>query len=207
VGSLFPEPLDPEPTEATVEIGPDLPVPVWEDQPEFRPPERPPSRKRRPPRRTLWGDVRRLAGSVRRRVAILSPDMPRGQRIFRATLAALLLAAVVVFGSVGGRSDPAGAKAAGQEAGAAEQTAPAAAPGFRLKPGKPLRLGDTGPRVKKLQKALVLVGLDPGKTDGAFGDRTAGAVAAFQTSRNLPATGVVDRRTVKQINEVLARPS
>ena len=203
---MFPEPVDPEPTEATVEIRPDVPVPVWEDQPEFRPPQRPPSRKRRPPQRTLWGDLGKLGGSVRRRVAILSPDMPRGQRIFRATLAALLLAVVVVFGfASGGGSKPSGSNPAEQQAGGAEQAAPVAAPAFQLKPGKPLRYGDIGPRVKKLQKALVLIGLDPGKTDGAFGDRTVGAVAAFQTSRNLPATGVVDRRTAKQINQVLAQ--
>jgi len=201
---VFPEPADPEPTEATIEIRPE--VPVWDDQPEYRPRERPPSRKRRPPRRTLWGDLGSLAGSVRRRVAILRPEMPRGHRIFRATLAALLLAVVVVFGfASGGSSERTGTKPADQQAGGAEHAVPSATPAFQLKAGKPLRYGDTGPRVKKLQKALVLIGLDPGKTDGAFGDRTAGAVAAFQTSRNLPATGIVDRRTVKQINQVLAQ--
>ena len=116
-------------------------------------------------------------------------------------MAAALLVAVLLAVGFGERGT--------SSSGAPPPPVPATAPGhgtkpYRLVTGGRLEPGERGPAVRKLQKALILLGMDPGKPDGAYGERTAGAVAAFKTSRGLPADGIVDRRTVRQINRVLA---
>lgn len=116
-------------------------------------------------------------------------------------MAAALLVAVLLAVGFGERGT--------SSSGAPPPPVPATAPGpgtkpYRLVTGGGLEPGERGPAVRKLQKALILLGMDPGKPDGAYGERTAGAVAAFKTSRGLPADGIVDRRTVRQINRVLA---
>ena len=58
-----------------------------------------------------------------------------------------------------------------------------------------LEVGDRGEAVRSLQDLLVAAGFDPGDIDGTFDDDTEEAVAAFQTSRGLEVTGIVDRAT------------
>jgi peptidoglycan L-alanyl-D-glutamate endopeptidase CwlK len=58
-----------------------------------------------------------------------------------------------------------------------------------------LRFGDTGPAVKRLQKALLDAGFSPGAIDGEFFGGTEAAVRAFQMSEGLLADGVAGPRT------------
>jgi peptidoglycan hydrolase-like protein with peptidoglycan-binding domain len=60
-------------------------------------------------------------------------------------------------------------------------------------PGSFPNLGDRGPQVAELQRALIAAGIPvPGGADGIFGSMTAGAVIAFQRNNGLPVNGVVD---------------
>jgi peptidoglycan hydrolase-like protein with peptidoglycan-binding domain len=55
------------------------------------------------------------------------------------------------------------------------------------------QLGDRGPQVAELQRALIAAGIAvPGGADGIFGSMTAGAVISFQRNNGLPVNGVVD---------------
>jgi len=58
---------------------------------------------------------------------------------------------------------------------------------------KPLKNGSKGDLVKQIQKSLKL------KVDGQFGPGTEKAVKAFQSSKGLSATGIVDSNTFKAI--------
>jgi peptidoglycan hydrolase-like protein with peptidoglycan-binding domain len=76
-------------------------------------------------------------------------------------------------------------------------TAPAPTPTTPATPapdaGSFPNLGDRGPRVAELQRALIAAGIPvPGGADGIFGSMTAGAVIAFQRNNGLPVNGVVD---------------
>lgn len=58
-----------------------------------------------------------------------------------------------------------------------------------------LRLGASGPRVRRVQVRLGKLGFNPGAPDGRFGPATEAAVLAFQNSEGLLADGVVGPRT------------
>ncbi len=49
--------------------------------------------------------------------------------------------------------------------------------------------------VRNVEERLMMQGFDPGRVDGVADDRTAGALAAFQRSRGLPETGILDEDT------------
>lgn len=49
--------------------------------------------------------------------------------------------------------------------------------------------------VRRVQERLRDLGFNPGTIDNAFGQNTSRAIAAFQTSRNIPATGLLDEQT------------
>ena len=66
-----------------------------------------------------------------------------------------------------------------------------------------LRVGATGPDVRELQKLLRAVGFPIKKVDGEFGPATKKAVQAFQTARNLEASGTVGRATVAALREAV----
>jgi peptidoglycan hydrolase-like protein with peptidoglycan-binding domain len=53
--------------------------------------------------------------------------------------------------------------------------------------------------VKRVQIALHLHGFDPGPVNGADEGRTQAALAQFQLSRNLPASGSLDDRTLQAL--------
>jgi hypothetical protein len=59
----------------------------------------------------------------------------------------------------------------------------------------PLRMGDSGARVKNLQRQLLVSGADPGPVDGDFGEMTRAAVKIFQLRAGLSPDGVVGPRT------------
>jgi hypothetical protein len=60
-------------------------------------------------------------------------------------------------------------------------------------PFKPIKLGDKGDRVKKLQSFLKL------KADGDFGSLTLTSVKAFQKANKIAETGIVDENTWKAL--------
>jgi hypothetical protein len=76
-----------------------------------------------------------------------------------------------------------------------------AAPAKPTKPAAPaapkefvdLKLGSKGQKVKVVQSALKL------KDDGEFGPATEKAVKAYQKSKGLPETGIVDQKTFKSL--------
>jgi peptidoglycan hydrolase-like protein with peptidoglycan-binding domain len=49
--------------------------------------------------------------------------------------------------------------------------------------------------VREAQRALALLGLEPGPTDGVLGPRTKSALGRFQRAEGLPVTGTLDERT------------
>ena len=63
----------------------------------------------------------------------------------------------------------------------------------------PCRKGDSGSDVKKLQRALKVVGDYDGPIDGSFGDTTEEAVKAFQKSSRLTTDGVAGSATIKEL--------
>jgi len=63
----------------------------------------------------------------------------------------------------------------------------------------PMRKGDSGSDVKKLQRALDIVGAYDGSIDGNFGDLTEEAVKAYQKDKRLTADGVAGNDTIKAL--------
>ena len=59
--------------------------------------------------------------------------------------------------------------------------------------------GDSGSDVKKLQRALRIVGVYEGAIDGSFGDSTEEAVKAFQKDNKLTQDGVAGSATIKAL--------
>jgi len=53
----------------------------------------------------------------------------------------------------------------------------------------------TRPNIKQIQTALRNAGYNPGKVDGKMGKQTRDAIKAFQAANNLPADGVVGKKT------------
>jgi len=67
-----------------------------------------------------------------------------------------------------------------------------------------MKLGDTGPEVVALQKALTTLGVATLTADGNYGPATEKAVASFQQAHGLTADGVAGPKTVDAINAALS---
>ncbi|MEL6605076.1 MAG: peptidoglycan-binding protein [Cyanobacteria bacterium J06614_10] len=63
-----------------------------------------------------------------------------------------------------------------------------------------LRQGDQGADVRVLQRYLSRNGLYPFVIDGVYGQETANAVATYQRIRDLPATGIADEETLRDMD-------
>jgi len=63
----------------------------------------------------------------------------------------------------------------------------------------PMRIGDTGEDVSKLQRALKILGYYNGRIDGSYGHETTVAVISCQKDNGLEADGVAGHETVKTI--------
>ena len=68
-------------------------------------------------------------------------------------------------------------------------TTPVVTPNVAV-PTTPLKPGDTGVQVKRLQRALAQLGYTVGTVDGDYGTSTKTAVEQFQTASNLTADGL-----------------
>lgn len=64
-----------------------------------------------------------------------------------------------------------------------------------MRAGATISQGSSGDDVRRLQRALVRAGLNPGAVDGIFGPQTEAAVRAFQTARGLGVDGIVGPQT------------
>lgn len=67
-----------------------------------------------------------------------------------------------------------------------------------------IRFGDTGDRVKTLQRALITLGYLGGSADGVYGKQTRKAVTAFQRHEKLEADGVAGKKTLKAVQTSLS---
>jgi peptidoglycan hydrolase-like protein with peptidoglycan-binding domain len=63
-----------------------------------------------------------------------------------------------------------------------------------------LRSGDNNADVRALQRYLSRNGLYPFEIDGIYAQETADAVATYQRIRNLPATGIADEETLRDMD-------
>ncbi|MEK7251733.1 MAG: peptidoglycan-binding protein [Actinomycetota bacterium] len=66
--------------------------------------------------------------------------------------------------------------------------------------------GARGTGVVEIQTRLAALGFSPGPADGKYGQRTATAMKAFQTSAALPVTGVTDAATLAALRAADAGP-
>jgi len=130
------------------------------------------------------------------------PGTPSRRLVALVAGISVLLLAVLVIVFQGGDDEPEESAATTQ---AETATAPAseAEPSLQLQEGDALSEGDSGPRVRRLQRALASLEYDV-SPDGAFGPATTAAVRQFQTDSGLDADGVVGAGTVRAINDALA---
>jgi putative peptidoglycan binding protein len=83
------------------------------------------------------------------------------------------------------------------------KTSTAPAPSTAAVPSQPLKLGDIGPQVKILQRALNKLGFSTGTPDGDFGPSTQTAVEQFQASQKLGVDGYVGTQTIAALKKAL----
>lgn len=57
--------------------------------------------------------------------------------------------------------------------------------------------------VLQLQKLLTTLGFMPGKIDGEYGNNTASAVAGFQNTYGIKATGILDENTFQMLKKAI----
>lgn len=69
----------------------------------------------------------------------------------------------------------------------------------------PIIFGMKGNNVLQLQNGLANLGYKLGKIDGVFGSKTFNAVVDFQKSKGIIGTGIVNKDTIKVINDVLIK--
>ncbi|CAM3999187.1 L,D-transpeptidase family protein [Nocardiopsis rhodophaea] len=119
---------------------------------------------------------------------------------YAARLAAVSLSAAVAL-PLGGVAAHAGAVGAVPTASAPELSAPA----FRLFSSE-LRIGDSGPEVKRLQQRLMDLGYWLDTADGEFGGLTLHAVWALQKAAGIDRDGIVGPITRKALDNGV-RPS
>ena len=87
---------------------------------------------------------------------------------------------------------------------AAHQATPAPAQAAGTPAAPALTTGARGPEVKALQEKLIKAGIQvQGGADGVFGKGTASAVAQFQKSKGLPATGAADAATLASLDKAV----
>ena len=75
-------------------------------------------------------------------------------------------------------------------------------------PGRTLLgVGDSGAQVRALQARLAQIDWFDHQVTGYYGDVTAAAVEGFQAKRGFTATGAVDRRTLRRLEEMTTEPT
>lgn len=127
----------------------------------------------------------------------------------RVVLAAALIAVVCLLG---------GLAAAGVFSGGHQSTAPPKStapttttspqvtqtPPALTAPAAPLKPGDQGAAVRRLQRALAQLGYSPGTIDGQYGPSTTQAVSRFQRASGLAVDGILGTNTLRALTRALA---
>lgn len=67
-----------------------------------------------------------------------------------------------------------------------------------------LSKGSQGPYVSSLQTGLTNLGFSLGSIDGIFGAKTQAALIEFQSTVDIPQTGILDPETLERLNEILS---
>ncbi len=156
-----------------------------------------PRRRRRPPPRTLAGDLRRLSAWFENRSPI---PVPAAGLLALALVAAL--AVVVRLAFTGADAQAPAATPAAAPVRAAAPASPAPVPAAKTAEPALLKEGARGAAVSDLQVALTALELFSG-ADGDYGPTTAAAVAAFQGSNGLAPDGVFGPATAAALQEAL----
>lgn len=138
----------------------------------------------------------------RRRIGPPPPGMPSRRLIalVAGVSIVLLVILVAVFQGDGDDPEPATPTTTPTETTAAPPSE--SEPRLRLPESGTLAQGDSGRRVRRLQRALASLGYDV-RPDGAFGPSTTAAVRSFQEEAGLDADGVVGPQTARAVNDAL----
>lgn len=133
------------------------------------------------------------------------PGAPSRRLIILVAAVSIIFLAVLVAvlqGDDEEADDPTPTVAPTETTAAPEAEAEAEA-SLRLPESGTLSEGDTGPRVRRLQRALTRLGYDV-TPDGVYGPGTTAAVRSFQGDAGLDADGAVGPQTAGAVNEALA---
>lgn len=66
-------------------------------------------------------------------------------------------------------------------------------------PAAPVSSGPYGGFISRVQERLRVLGFDAGPANGDFGEKTQAALAQFQLSRAIPASGQLDDQTLAEL--------
>jgi hypothetical protein len=130
------------------------------------------------------------------------PGMP-SRRLLGIVAAVSIVLLVILVAVLQGGDDSAEEPEAPTTTSVTTAPGSEAPPTLRIPESGTLSEGDTGQRVRRLQRALAELGFDV-SPDGAFGPGTTAAVRDFQEDAGLDADGVVGSETARAINEALA---
>ena len=152
----------------------------------------------------LEAPTEEMSGPPRRRPrAQPPPGMPSRRLIALVVGISILLLAILVIVFQGDGDEPDESAATTTQPQATTAPGTEGAQNLQLQEGAALSEGDSGPRVRRLQRALAQLGYDV-TPDGVFGPGTTAAVRSFQEDAGLDADGVVGSGTVTAITEALA---
>jgi Putative peptidoglycan binding domain len=174
-----------------------------------RPPDRPPDEGSREEdwlgEQWLEEATEETPPSRRRRPARPEPPRPDRRVLALVAAAAIVLAIILAFvlGDDGGGDEAGPTTPTVTQTDTATTTPPETEPSDVVPEGQTLSEGDSGRRVRQLQRALAALGYDVA-SDGEYGPATTEAVTAFQEDEGLDADGAAGRETIRAINEALA---
>jgi Putative peptidoglycan binding domain len=131
------------------------------------------------------------------------PGMPNRRLLGLVAAVSIVLLVILVAVLQGGDDSAEEPEAAPTTTSATTAATGTEAQTLRIPESGTLSAGDSGPRVRGLQRALDALGFDV-TPDGAFGPSTTTAVQSFQEDAGLTADGVVGPETARAINEALA---
>jgi hypothetical protein len=137
----------------------------------------------------------------------VQPALRRADRRVVALVAAAALVLIIILavtlGGDGDGDDAAQTAPTLTPTESATETATVEEPSLQVPEGDALTAGDSGRRVRRLQRALASLGYEV-TPDGEYGPATAEAVSAFQEDADLDVDGVAGAQTIAAINEALA---
>ena len=193
----------------------DWDVDDWFDEPDTSPPlPRRGSRRTasEPPREDEWVVPREPRRAPRRSrpstLVVGGRTLTYPQAAIAGVAAiAVLLALLAAFGVFSSSGNKAAATLPITTPTVTKQTTTAPAPTKSSQvtvPTSTLKPGDTGAKVKQLQRALKKAGYSPGAADGSYGPGTKAAVEKFQSAQGLAADGVAGPKTLAALRQTVS---